>query len=624
LSDEGQVGGRGVKQGAVPVEIAFLADHGVSPIVLRRAAAIAASAGVSAEQALLRHGLMREDDFYRCLARSVGAEFIDEDIALDSRVNFPASILAGIVPLRASAGSARFALAPSASALKHLVEQGPGGVRGVAITTPTALRRAVFEARGPSITSHASHALPYARPEHSYRDGASWRQIAGSAAAVAAVAAAATYDVGLATAALAMLLTPIFLAMVVLRIAAARDAIPTSPKSCATRRPDRLLPVYSILVPLYRERRVLRQLVDALSRLDYPAAKLDVKLIVEEGDGETRSALDRIALPGFFEVVVAPAGEPRTKPRALNVALPLARGEYTVIYDAEDVPDPDQLRLAIATFARQPQDVACLQARLVIDNTGDNWLTRLFTIEYAALFDVINPGLAALRCPVPLGGTSNHFRTTVLKAVGGWDAWNVTEDADLGIRLALMGYRVADLPSSTLEEAPGRPRAWMRQRARWMKGFLQVCVTHSRHPWRALRVLGPVQFFGAMTMTAGTVLAALGFPFFTVLSVYGVATGRLLGAEHWTEAVPTGIALTLFVSGFAAMMLPAVPALSRRGWWDLAVLIPWLPVYYLMISIGAWRGVAEFVVAPFRWNKTDHGLARTSRLRRSSGPSGPT
>jgi cellulose synthase/poly-beta-1,6-N-acetylglucosamine synthase-like glycosyltransferase len=286
-----------------------------------------------------------------------------------------------------------------------------------------------------------------------------------------------------------------------------------------------------------------------------------------------------------------------------------------VIYDAEDIPDPGQLRLALGTFARHPPEVACLQARLVIDNTGDNWLTRLFTIEYAALFDVINPGLAALRCPVPLGGTSNHFRTAVLKRVGGWDAWNVTEDADLGIRLALMGYRVADLPSSTLEEAPGRLRAWLRQRARWMKGLLQVSVTHSRHPWRTLRVLGPARFFAAMTMTIGTVVAALGFPFFTALSVHGVATGRLLGAEDWMEAVPTALSLTLFVSGFAAMLLPAFSALRRRGWWGLAVLVPLLPIYYLLISVGAWRGAAEFVLAPFRWNKTDHGLARTSRLR---------
>ena len=190
-------------------------------------------------------------------------------------------------------------------------------------------------------------------------------------------------------------------------------------------------------------------------------------------------ALAAIRLPGMFEVIVAPPGPPRTKPRALNVALPLARGDFVTVYDAEDVPHPNQLRLAVETFARVPLDIGCLQARLVIDNTGDSWVTRFFTIEYATLFYVINPGLSRLDMPVPLGGTSNHFRRNVLQRLRGWDAWNVTEDADLGIRLALAGYRIGDLPSPTLEEAPATLDAWMNQRTRWMKGFMQVCVTHS-------------------------------------------------------------------------------------------------------------------------------------------------
>ncbi len=198
-----------------------------------------------------------------------------------------------------------------------------------------------------------------------------------------------------------------------------------------------------------------------MTALDYPAAKLDIKLVIEADDEEIREAFSGITLPGSFQVIVAPPGAPRTKPRALNVALPFARGEYVAVYDAEDVPHPNQIRLAVETFARVPLDVACLQARLVIDNTEDSWITRLFTIEYATLFDVINPGLTRLDMPVPLGGTSNHFRKSVLQRLGGWDAWSVTEDAELGIRLAVAGYRVADLPSATLEEAPATLKAWM-------------------------------------------------------------------------------------------------------------------------------------------------------------------
>jgi cellulose synthase/poly-beta-1,6-N-acetylglucosamine synthase-like glycosyltransferase len=335
--------------------------------------------------------------------------------------------------------------------------------------------------------------------------------------------------------------------------------------------------------------------------------------VIEAEDEEMRAALAALPIPARFHVVTAPPGMPRTKPRALNIALPLARGEFVTVYDAEDVPHPGQLRLAVDTFARAPLDLGCLQARLVIDNTEDGWVTRFFTIEYATLFDVINPGLAALDLPVPLGGTSNHFRRSVLQRLHGWDAWSVTEDADLGIRLALAGYRVGDLPSPTLEEAPATVTAWMRQRTRWMKGFMQVCITHSRRPFRALRMLGPARFFGAVTMTFGPVVAALGYPFFTVLSLIGLIDGTLFRAEAPLEVVTAVLGIILFVAGLVAIVVPAAVALVRRRWWGLLPYVPLLPFYYVMITLAAWRGLAELAMDPFRWNKTEHGLARTSR-----------
>jgi cellulose synthase/poly-beta-1,6-N-acetylglucosamine synthase-like glycosyltransferase len=338
-----------------------------------------------------------------------------------------------------------------------------------------------------------------------------------------------------------------------------------------------------------------------------------VKLVIEADDCEMADALAEMALPGYFEVIVAPLGEPRTKPRALNVALPLACGELMTVYDAEDVPDRDQLRLAAATFARAPPEVACLQARLVIDNTEDNWLTRFFTIEYATLFDVINPGLALSDLPIPLGGTSNHFRTAVLQSLHGWDPWNVTEDADLGIRLALAGYRVLDLPSSTLEEAPGSFDAWLKQRTRWIKGFMQVVVTHSRHPLDGLAALGPVRFFAAVAMTLGTVATALGYPLFMVFSVLALHRGAWLDASTPLEALRSAVGVTLFGAGLFAMLAPAVVAIERRGWRPLYPLVPLLPFYYALISLAAWQALWELMRDPFRWHKTEHGLARTSR-----------
>jgi cellulose synthase/poly-beta-1,6-N-acetylglucosamine synthase-like glycosyltransferase len=354
-----------------------------------------------------------------------------------------------------------------------------------------------------------------------------------------------------------------FLWRVTLRLAAAREPVPAEPTLKPSRTEDQDLPAYTLIIALYREQRVLARLVEALTALDYPAAKLDIKLVVEADDEEMHEAFSAITLPGSFQVIVAPPGAPRTKPRALNVALPFAGGDYVTVYDAEDVPHPNQIRLAVETFARVPLDVACLQARLVIDNTDDSWITRLFTIEYATLFDVINPGLTRLDMLVPLGGTSNHFRKSVLQRLGGWDAWSVTEDAELGIRLAVAGYRVADLPSATLEEAPATLKAWMKQRTRWMKGFMQVCITHSRKPLRTWRSLGTARFFGAVTMTFGTAVAALGYPFFTLLSIKGLVDQSLFRAETLLEAMSSALGVILFVSGLVAIIVPALAALQR-------------------------------------------------------------
>jgi cellulose synthase/poly-beta-1,6-N-acetylglucosamine synthase-like glycosyltransferase len=376
---------------------------------------------------------------------------------------------------------------------------------------------------------------------------------------------------------------------------------------------ERDLPVYTVIVPLFREARVLPRLLEALGNIDYPRPKLDIKLVVEAEDEEMTSALHTTELPAWIDVIVAPPGEPRTKPRALNVALPLARGEFVTVYDAEDVPHPGQLRLAVETFARSPVDVACLQARLVIDNTDDSLLTKLFTIEYAALFDVANPALVRFDLPLPLGGTSNHLRRSVLQGLGGWDAWNVTEDADLGLRLAIAGYRIADLPSATLEEAPRRLGAWIRQRRRWMKGFLQVSVTHSRHPLRTFRRLGAARFFGAAAMSFGTVGSALGFPLFIAVAIHDFALGGYLAAASPSEICRASVGSTLFVTGFLAMTLPPLEALRRRR---LGRLMPyaWLmPFYYLLVSWAAWRGLFDLILDPHRWHKTDHGLALTSR-----------
>ncbi|WP_336486828.1 glycosyltransferase family 2 protein [Methylobacterium nigriterrae] len=595
---------------ALPPELGFLLAEGTPPATLLRAAALARESGTDGATALIQAGLMGEEAYYRALARTLGAPFLDRAVALRASVRFPESLAAGIAPLAAGAPAA-FVLAPRGPEIAELLAgRSPPG-RVPAITTPSRLRAAVFAALPDRIAAYAADELQVRRPDWAFRPGprASHMALAGLLV-VTALAVFACLPGWLALALVAAVQSA-FLAMATFRIAALCIRAPVA--APAADLPEAELPVYTVLVALYREAAVVPRLVGALSRLDYPEAKLDIKLVIEADDAETAAALAAEALPAWFEVVVAPPGLPRTKPRALNVALPLARGACLVVYDAEDVPDPRQLRLAAGIFAGSGPDVACLQGRLVIDNALDSWLTRCFALEYAALFDVLGPALAHWRLPTPLGGTSTHFRTEVLRAVHGWDAWNVTEDADLGMRLALAGYAVGDLPSATIEEAPAAVKPWLRQRTRWMKGFIQTSFTHLRSPLANLGRLGPMEALCALAMLPGTVVSALVYPVLTA----GAAVAFLLrevesGPAFWPN-LPTGLALTIFATGLAAMLLPAALGAIRRGWFDLVPFVLVLPAYFVLVSLAAWAGLIELIRAPNRWNKTEHGLSRTSR-----------
>src|SRR5262249_27281022 len=242
------------------------------------------------------------------------------------------------------------------------------------------------------------------------------------------------------------------------------------------------LPVYTVLVPMYREARMLPMLAQALRNLDYPLGKLDIKLVLEADDHETIEVARTLGLEGVFDVIRVPPSLPKTKPKACNYALRFARGEYLVIYDAEDRPEPDQLRKVVATFARSSENTACLQCRLNYYNANENWLTRMFTLDYSLWFDQVLPGLERLNVPIPLGGTSNHFKIKVLRDLCAWDPFNVTEDADLGIRLTQKGYRVGIVDSTTFEEAAHQTGNWIRQRSRWIKGYMQTFLVHMRKP----------------------------------------------------------------------------------------------------------------------------------------------
>jgi cellulose synthase/poly-beta-1,6-N-acetylglucosamine synthase-like glycosyltransferase len=366
-------------------------------------------------------------------------------------------------------------------------------------------------------------------------------------------------------------------------------------------------PLYSIIVPLYREANVVSQLAEALAALDYPVQRLDVILVVEEDDGETCAAARRAGLARNFKVLRVPRGEPRTKPRACNYALRFCRGEFLVVYDAEDRPESDQLRKALWSFRSSPMEVACLQARLNFFNARENWLTRMFALDYALWFDFLLPGLDLLKIPMPLGGTSNHFRIDALRAIHGWDPFNVTEDADLGIRLARRGFRVRTLDSTTYEEATNQLGNWLKQRTRWLKGYMQTWLVHMRDPRQLLRNAGLKGFFGFQLFVGGTVLSALLNPIlWTIFALSFFVDLPLLGLSGTARSLAgSGLLLGNVLFAYLAMLGP-----FRRGWLELSPFGLLAPLYWLLISVAGYRAVWQLIHDPWRWEKTAHGLSK--------------
>lgn len=370
--------------------------------------------------------------------------------------------------------------------------------------------------------------------------------------------------------------------------------------------PMKRLPMISIMVPLYKERDIATRLVARLSRLTWPRELLDILLVVEQTDLTTREALSGAKLPRWMRVVTVPAGPIQTKPRALNYALTFCRGTVIGVYDAEDMPEPEQLHIVARRFAESPPEVACLQGILDYYNPRTNWLARCFTIEYAAWFRAMLPGLARLGLVVPLGGTTLFFRRGPLEELGGWDAHNVTEDADLGIRLARAGYRTELIPAVTHEEANCRPLPWVKQRSRWLKGYAMTWAVHMRDPARLWRDLGPKRFFGVQILILGALSQYLLAPL--LWSCWLI----LFGVWHPIEALMSERLenLLLFTFVLTEIVNITVGAWAVRGK-DHRHLIPWVPTLNLYFPLGAlagWKAIYEVITRPFYWDKTVHGV----------------
>lgn len=379
--------------------------------------------------------------------------------------------------------------------------------------------------------------------------------------------------------------------------------------------PDNELPVYTVLLPVYHEPEIVQNLLDGVGNLDYPQDKLEVLLLIEDDDVATQAALHLLPIKGI-RVVIVPHSLPKTKPKACNygMSLPGLRGEMVTIYDAEDIPDPLQLRRAVVAFQRMPEDVGCIQARLGYFNESQNLLTRWFSMEYDQWFGAVLPAVEQSRCVVPLGGTSNHMPTRVWHDVGGWDEHNVTEDADLGVRLARNGYRTMILDSITLEEANSDLINWIRQRSRWYKGYLQTMIVHLRQPGRLRREIGLKAALRLVNMTGAIPLTNA-----SNLLLWSTMVIWIIGRPHVVSLMfpPLTYYLCLVLFLLAAPMslfvgLIAVVALGKPHLWWAALLAPG---YWVLQSIAAFKAIYQLFFRPFYWEKTVHGLSAPTSSR---------
>jgi cellulose synthase/poly-beta-1,6-N-acetylglucosamine synthase-like glycosyltransferase len=582
----------------------------LAPELLRAAEARARELGIGADQVLILSGVIDEEAYLRRLSFHTGVAVENfSEIGRGDSLPRDRHILqaAGFGLIRfLRNGRMTWTLAPrhlAARTLCRLVATYPDLTEGLRLATSSHLHQFLLHQTDDVLGRAATNGLRRRFPKMSAAPAATarprWRRHLQRCKGPFGIAALMLLPPIIALDVWSVVLSLWFLAFIGLRLIG--SLVPRLPQKKMRRLPDHQLPVYTVIAALYREAKSVGPLMQAIDAFDYPREKLQIILALEPNDLATRAAIARLGPMPHVQVLIAPATGPRTKPKALNCALPFARGSFTAVFDAEDRPDPGQLRAALDAFRSHDNDVACAQASLCIDNkNNDSWLSRTFAAEYAGQFDVFLPGLAAMRMPLPLGGSSNHFRTEVLREVGGWDAWNVTEDADLGFRLARFGYRSVTFDSTTSEEAPIRFKAWLGQRSRWMKGWMQTWGVHMREPRRLWRQAGPRGFLTLNIIVGGNVLTALAYPILVIeLAAYLLTsfTGSL---------APLHIAT--ITAGFASTVVIGLMGLARRGRLRRGWVLALTPFYWGCLSIAAWRALGQLWYDPYRWEKTEHGL----------------
>lgn len=580
-------------------------------------------------EVLIGKGLVRPLDYYRAFAEVHGVAFVDlvaepPDTSLIVADDRDAYARLQMIPWQRNDGRTVIAAVEIGDSQRRFAEARYGDDHSFVITSPFDIFWQIQSHFRASDSTEARDALLRWRPEHSAQVTMARSQktvMIGLALLYLCFLATEPRACLVATmAAITLLYTITFSFKFLLTwLGASRSVDMDITPGALADLTDADLPIYTVLVPMYREARVLPLLVSALTKLDYPASKLEVKLVLEEDDRETIEAAKALHPPGTFEIVRVPPSQPKTKPKACNYGLLFARGEFVTIYDAEDQPEPDQLKKAVIAFRRGGDKLACVQARLNYFNRSENWLTRMFTLEYSQWFDFLLPGLDRLKMPIPLGGTSNHFRLSVLRDVRAWDPFNVTEDADLGIRLAQEGYSIGVINSTTFEEANGVLPSWIRQRSRWIKGYMQTWLVHMRRPANLSRNIGLKGTFCFHFFIGAPPLLMLMNPIVWTITIgFYLLHNTQFG---WLFPQPIGALATfnLFFANLLLIYFGVVAALKRR-YHDLVPTGILQPLYWVLHSVAAYKALWQLITNPHFWEKTEHGTSSVTRARLAATP----
>jgi cellulose synthase/poly-beta-1,6-N-acetylglucosamine synthase-like glycosyltransferase len=597
----------------------LVANGSVSPEELDAALAVQARTGSPLGSVLLSRDSVTPRALYTALAATWGAAYreteaddLDEEII--ARVDLNQLLREEWLPLGRDGDGVVTVLTSRrpTDELRTAIGSALGEPVRLLVGSDWEVSRAIQRTHKAEVSDRAAHQLWRSDPEMSARTVLDRRQKIVGAIGLLAVAAAFVVEPRWSLIVTSIVVSLSFLISIAFKFAVCMtgarrefDVIVSDEEVAALR--DDELPIYTVLVPCYKEAAIVDQLVTNLGGLDYPADKIQILLLLEADDAETLEAAKASKPPRTVTIVVTPDGHPKTKPKACNVGLMLARGEFLVIYDAEDRPDPDQLKKAVIGFRKAGSQAVCMQAALNYFNANENLLTRMFTLEYSFWFDYMLPGLDERHLPIPLGGTSNHFRTDALRELGGWDPFNVTEDADLGIRASVTGQRVGVINSTTLEEANRAYGNWIRQRSRWIKGYMQTALVHSRHPLRLIRSTGLRQASGFGMLIGGTPISFLATIPLYLLFLVSLFLPRATLSAYFPGWVLWFSLLNLLLGNGLMIWVSMMGAFLRRRYW----LVPWAllnPLYWIMHSISAYKALFQLITRPHYWEKTTHGL----------------